>query len=79
MDLRKAFDTVSHKILLKKLHYGMRGPSYALIESYLTSWQQFVSIKNCQSSTNPINIGVPQGPILGPLLFLCRRHLFSLK
>jgi len=71
MDLLKAFDTVSHKILLKKLHhYEIRGPAYDLIKSYLTSRQQFVSIKNCQSSTNPINIGVPQGFILLPLLFL---------
>ena len=71
MDLRKAFDTVSHKILLYKLHhYGIRGPAYALVENYLTSRNQFVTFSNTSSSTKPINIGVLQGSILGPLLFL---------
>ena len=71
MDLRKAFDTVSHKILLQKLsHYGVRGPAYKLIENYLHLRQQFVSINNYNSSCNSIQIGVPQGSILGPLLFL---------
>ena len=71
MDLRKAFDTVSNKILLQKLyHYGIRGPAYRLIESYLNTRQQFVSINNCNSSCKPIQIGVPQGSILGPLPFL---------
>ena len=71
MDLCKAFDTVSHKILLYKLHhYGIRGPAYALIENFVTSRNQFVTFSNTSSSTKPINIGVPQGSILGPLLFL---------
>ena len=71
IDLRKAFDTVSHKILLHKLHhYGIRGPAYALIKNYLTSRNKFVTFSNTSSSTKPINIGVPQGSILGPLLFL---------
>ena len=70
MDLRKAFDTVSHRILLHKLlHYGIRSPAYTLIESYLSDRQQFVSINNVEFSPKPI-IGVPQGSILGPLLFL---------
>ena len=71
MDLCKAFDTVSHKILLHKLHhYGICGQAYALIENYLTSRNQFVTFNNTSSSTKPINIDVPQGSILGPLLFL---------
>ena len=57
MDLRKAFDTVSHNILLQKLyHYGIRGPAHKLIESYLTSRKQFVSIDNVNSSAQSINI-----------------------
>ena len=71
MDLRKTFDTVSHNILLQKLyHYGIRGPAHKLIESYLTSRKQFVSIDSVNSSAQSINIGVPQGSILGPLPFL---------
>ena len=71
IDLRKAFDTVSHQILLQKLlHYGIRGPAYCLIESYLSDRQQFVFINNSASSLKSISIGVPQGSILGPLLFL---------
>ena len=62
MDLRKAFDTISHTMLLQKLyHYGIRGPAYKLIESYFHSRQQFVSINNFDSSCKPIQIGVPQG------------------
>ena len=75
MDLRKAFDTVSHKILLHKLcHYEIRGPALSLINSYLSSRKQYVSINNVNSSSKMINIGVPQGSILGPLLFLIYVH-----
>ena len=71
IDLRKAFDTVSHNILLQKLyHYGICGPAHKLIESYLSSRYQFVSFNSTTSSSKAINIGVPQGSILGPLLFL---------
>ena len=71
IDLRKAFDTVSHKILLQKLnHNGIRGPAHKLIESYLTLRYQFVSHYSTTSSSKAINIGVPQVSILGPLLFL---------
>ena len=71
MDLRKAFATVSHqKLLQKPLHYGIRGPAYSLIESYLSNRQQFVSINNSASSLKSISIGLPQGSIFGPLLFL---------
>ena len=71
MNLRKAFDTVSHKILLHKLHYyGIRRPAHMLIKSYLSSKKQFVAINNTSSSLENIEIDVPQGSILGPLLFL---------
>ena len=79
MDIRKAFDTESHKILLCKLrHYGIRGPAFSLIENYLSSRGQFVFVNNCSSSSKPISIGVPQGSILGPLLFLiCMNDLYN--
>ena len=71
LDLKKAFDTVNHKILLKKLdHYGIRGICYKLIQSYLSNRRQIVNFQNCFSSPKLITCGVPQGSILGPLLFL---------
>ena len=71
IDLQKAFDTVDHKILLKKLdHYGIRGTANKWFESYLSNRQQFVSINNKDSSLKPMKFGVPQGSVLGPLLFL---------
>ena len=71
LDLAKAFDSVSHEILLKKLHhYGIRGKAYDLMKSYLTGRSQFVQINNTCSLLTAITFGVPQGSILGPLLFL---------
>ena len=71
IDLQKAFDTVNHEILLNKLeHYGIRDTALAWFESYLTSRRQLVSINGYSSSMCSISCGVPQGSVLGPLLFL---------
>lgn len=71
IDLKKAFDTVDHQILLSKLeHYGVRGVSKQWFASYLSDRKQFVSIDNINSLSDLIAHGVPQGSVLGPLLFL---------
>ena len=70
LDLSKAFDTLDHNILLHKLdHYGIRGVAKRLFESYITNRQQFVQINYIRSKVITTNIGVPQGSVLGPILF----------
>ena len=71
LDFAKAFDTVNHKILLQKLEYhGIRGKSLKWFDSYLTDRQQYTEVNNILSDVDYIKCGVPQGSVLGPLLFL---------
>ena len=71
LDLRKAFDTVDHKILLNKLHsYGIRGSANQWFKNYLSNRQQYVVWDQCASQRKQLSFGVPQGSILGPILFL---------
>ena len=71
LDFQKAFDTVNHDILLSKLeYYGIRGVSKNFFKSYLSNRKQFVQLHDTKSDTTLISHGVPQGSVLGPLLFL---------
>ena len=71
LDLAKAFDSVNHEILIRKLnHYGVRGKALDLFRSYLSGRSQFLKLDNVKSFLINIEFGVPQGSILGPLLFL---------
>ena len=71
IDLKKAFDTVNHDILINKLaFYGIRGISHKWLKDYLTNRSQFVVVDSITPSTKQLTCGVPQGSVLGPVLFL---------
>ena len=75
IDLRKAFDTIDHIILIKKLNYhGIRSISNKWFQSYLVNRQQSVSLHNSESSRLKLLWGVPQRYTLGPLLFLIYKN-----
>ena len=72
LDLSAAFDTIDHKILLHRLRsrFGIKGKALSWLQSYLTDRSQSVQIDGFASSVRPLRFGVPQGSVLGPLLYL---------
>ena len=78
LEVRKAFDSISHQILLDKLHkIGIRGNIHCLLKSYLMSRSQYVVCNGAKSDVNLVESGVPQGSILGPLLYILFMNDFS--
>lgn len=71
LDLSKAFDTVDHSVLLGKLNkYGFHGSTFKWLNNYISDRRQFVCVNGCNSNLASLPCGLPQGSILGPLLFL---------
>ena len=78
IDLRKAFDVVDHTILLKKLQeMGIRGKAFTFVKSYIENREQYTQVNGISSTTLQTNCGVPQGSVLGPILFSL--HIRSLQ
>ena len=74
--LSRAFDTLDHGILLSKLeHVGVRGVVWEWLRSYLSDRKQFVTVNGSSSTLEPLIMGVPQGSVIGPLLFLSLIHI----
>ena len=70
LDLTAAFDTIDHNILMRRLHgYGLCGDEHAWLTSYLRNRTNVVRVKSGVSQLNTITTGVPQGSVLGPILF----------
>ena len=80
LDLSKAFDTTDHTIVIDKLkYYGVHEINLKLFSSYLENRKQYTEIENVKSNTSLITTGVPQGSILGPLLFIVYISMILLK
>ena len=80
LDFSKAFDALYHEILFTKLqYYGIHGTSLELVKSYITNRKQYVEIEDTKSKMLDISTGVPQGSILGPLLFIIYVNDFALS